>query len=145
MERYPTLESAQAESDDELKLFFKTHHVVRRTAITRRLDQIQTGQALTTDEGVVEPMQLLVQTWLQQLKVLLPSIQVFDQRIATLFEAQADAELFATLPGAGPHLAPRLLVAFGDDRSRYESSQEILRYVGIAPVKEKSGKKEWIH
>ena len=28
LERYPTLESAQAESDDELKLFFKSHHVV---------------------------------------------------------------------------------------------------------------------
>ncbi len=145
VESYPTLGAAQAASDDELKLFFKTHHVVRKTAIARRLSQIQTGQALTTDEGVVEPMQLLVQTWLQQLKVLLPSIQAFDQRIKTLFEAHADAELFAALPGAGPHLAPRLLVAFGDDRSRYESSQEILRYVGIAPVKEKSGKKEWIH
>ena len=53
--------------------------------------------------------------------------------------------LQSPLPGAGPQLAPRLLVGFGDDRSRYESSQEVLRYVGIAPVKEKSDKKEWIH
>ncbi len=66
-------------------------------------------------------MQLLVQTWILQLKVLLPSIQAFDQRIKILFEAHADAGLFAALPGAGPHLAPRLLVAFGEDRSRYES------------------------
>ena len=145
VERYPTLEAAQAASDDELKLFFKTHHVVRKTAIARRLNQIQTGQVLTTDEGVVEPMQVLVKTWIQQLKVLLPSIQEFEQQIETLFEGHTDAELFATLPGAGPHLAPRLLVVFGEDRSRYESAQEILRYVGIAPVKEKSGKKEWIH
>ncbi len=32
----------------------------------------------------------------------------------------------------------RLLVAFGDDRDRYHSAQEILRYTGIAPVKEKT-------
>lgn len=145
VERYPTLEAAQLASHDELKSFFQTHNVVRKTAITRRLAQIQTGQALTTDEGVVEPMRLLVQTWIQQLKALLPSIQVFDQKIETLFKAHADSDLFAALPGAGPHLAPRLLVAFGEDRSRYESAQEILRYAGIAPVKEKSGKKEWIH
>ncbi len=42
-------------------------------------------------------------------------------------------------------MAPRLLIAFGEDRSRYNSAQEILCYCGIAPVKEKSGKKEWIH
>ena len=141
VERYPTLEAAQAASDDELKLFFKTHNVVRKTTISRRLSQIRTGQVLTKDEGVIEPMQLLVRTWIRQLKTLLPSIQTFDQKIETLFEAHADAELFAALPGAGPQLAPRLLVAFGEDRSRYESAQEILRYTGIAPVKEKSGKK----
>ena len=37
------------------------------------------------------------------------------------------------------------MVAFGEDRNRYQSAQDILRYAGIAPVTEKSGKKEWIH
>jgi transposase len=56
-----------------------------------------------------------------------------------------DADLFATLPGAGPHLAPRLLVAFGSDRSRFTSAQAFMSDVGIAPVKEESGKKRWVH
>jgi transposase len=49
------------------------------------------------------------------------------------------------LPHAGDNLAPRLLLAFGEDRSRYQSAQDILQYAGIAPVTERSGKKCWVH
>ena len=143
--QYPTLKVAQEASSEELTNFFHRHKVVRKATIKRRLKQIQQSTTLTDDPSVVEPMQLLVDTWVQQLKLLLPSIQSFDAKIAQIFNAHADAKLFASLPGAGPQLAPRLLVAFGEDRSRYQSAQEILRYAGIAPVKEKSGKKEWIH
>jgi transposase len=69
----------------------------------------------------------------------------FNTKIAHLFETLPDAPLFAELPGAGPHLAPRLLVAFGNDRSRFASAQAFMSYVGIAPVKEESGKKRWVH
>ena len=49
------------------------------------------------------------------------------------------------LPGAGDILAPRLLVAFGEQRERYHSAAELQRYTGIAPVTESSGKKHWVH
>jgi len=145
VEQYPTLKAAQAASEEELRTFFKSHHVVRESAIQRRLSQIQTDVPLTEDESIIEPLQLLVQAWMQQLKVVLRNLQTFDHRIEDLFEQHPDAALFKALPGAGPQLAPRILVAFGDDRDRYQSAQDILRYTGIAPVKEKSGKKEWIH
>ena len=56
-----------------------------------------------------------------------------------------DYALFSALPGAGPHLAPRLLAAFGEQRERFRSAQELQRYSGIAPVTERSGKKCWVH
>jgi len=143
--QYPTLKAAQVAQTDELTTFFHQHHVVRQTAISRRLAQIKQGVPLTEDASVIEPLTLLVKTWVQQLKILLFSILTFDLEIEKLFSAHPDASLFAALPGAGPHLAPRLLVAFGDDRDRYQSAQDLLRYAGIAPVQEKSGKKEWIH
>ncbi|MGB8701481.1 MAG: IS110 family transposase, partial [Thermosynechococcaceae cyanobacterium] len=145
VERYPTLKAAQSATPEELRSFFASHHVVRQSAITRRLEQIQSGIPLTEDIGIVSPMQMLVQAWIQQLKLLLKSLQIFEQQIEQIFQAHSDADLFANLPGAGPHLAPRLLVAFGEDRTRFDSAQDLLRYSGIAPVKEKSGKKEWIH
>ena len=49
------------------------------------------------------------------------------------------------MPGAGPALAPRLLVAFGEQRERYGAAEEIQKYAGIAPVLERSGKQSWVH
>ena len=48
-------------------------------------------------------------------------------------------------PGAGPQMAPRLLAAMGSNRDRYQSPDELQKYAGIAPVTERSGKKEWVH
>ncbi len=56
-----------------------------------------------------------------------------------------DYSLFAGLPGAVPHLVPRLLVAFGEDRQRFQRAEELQKYAGIAPVTERSGKKSWVH
>ena len=143
--QYPSLKSAQAASSEDLQQFFKTHHVVQDKTIHRRLEQIQQGVVLTEDQGVVEPLQLLVTALIAQLKVLLPSIASFDAKIEALFVTHPDAALFTALPGAGPQLAPRLLVAFGEERSRFQTAQDLLRYAGIAPVKESSGQKSWVH
>ena len=48
-------------------------------------------------------------------------------------------------PGAGPHLAPRLLAAFGEQRERFTSADELQKYSSTAPVTERSGKKRWVH
>jgi hypothetical protein len=110
--------SATCLSSDELTTFFHQHKVTRKSAITRRLGQIKEGMALTEDESVIQTMALLVKTWIQQLKILLHSIQAFDLDIEKIFTAHPDATLFSSLPDAGPHLAPCLLAAFGDDRDR---------------------------
>src|ERR1700687_2551681 len=53
--------------------------------------------------------------------------------------------LSLSLPGAGPHLTPRLLAAFGEQRDRFKGADELQKYSGIAPVTERSGKKCWVH
>lgn len=143
--RWPTLEAVQAESPETLLKFFTSHNSHRVGTNHKRIEAIQTAQALTTDQGIVEPMQRIVLALIEQLLPLLASIHSFEQRIEELFSAQEDAQLFRSLPGAGPQLAPRLLVAFGEDRSRYLCAQELLQYAGIAPVTERSGKKRWVH
>ena len=146
LERYPTLKAAQAATAEELTQFFQQHRVVRRSAITRRIEQIATsGIPLTEDPGIVEPMQWLVQTLIGQLKPLLVRLIELTLKIDQCFTSFADAAWFAALPGAGEHLAPRLLAAFGEDRTRFDNAQQMMCYFGIAPVKESSGKKNWVH
>jgi hypothetical protein len=49
------------------------------------------------------------------------------------------------MPGAGDALVPRLIVAFGTQRDRYQSAYEMQCYSGIAPVMEASGNSQWVH
>ena len=53
--------------------------------------------------------------------------------------------MFRSLPGAGDALVPRLIVAFGTQRDRYQSAYEMQCYSGIAPVTEASGNSQWVH
>jgi transposase len=81
----------------------------------------------------------------EQLRTTLQAIDRFDREVATLAPTLPDYALFQDLPGAGPHLAPRLLAAFGEQRDRFQAAAELQKYAGIAPVTERSGKKSWIH
>lgn len=42
-------------------------------------------------------------------------------------------------------MAPRLLVAFGERRERFPDAASFEKYVGIAPVTERSGNQSWVH
>jgi transposase len=125
--------------------FFHEHHVRSQSRIDERLHAIKSATPLTDDVAVIRPNQLLVLALVEQLRVTLQAIESFDDEIATVSQTLPDYSLFRALPGAGATLAPRLLVAFGDQRERYQSAAEVQRYAGIAPVTESSGKKHWVH
>jgi hypothetical protein len=67
------------------------------------------------------------------LATLRTNIASFDQRIANLVASHPDGALFASLPGAGAALVPRLLVAFGTRRDRYQSAYECSATAGSPP------------
>ena len=55
------------------------------------------------------------------------------------------ASLWPGAHGAGAVFAPRLLVAFGEQRERFTSAEALQKYAGIAPVPERRGTKSWVH
>jgi transposase len=143
--RWPTLKAAQLARRRTLERFFHQHSVRGDQPIPERLDAIKSAVPLTTDEGVIMPNALMAQSLTTQLQVILEAIESVDQAIAERAQMHPDYALFEALPGAGPVLAPRLLVAFGEQRERYSSAQELQKYAGIAPVIERSGKQSWVH
>ncbi len=145
LSRWPTLKAAQLARRTTLESFFRAHHVRSADVITTRIEAIKSAMALTTDEGVITPNTLLVQALVAQLRVTLQAIADFDNAIAQRAQDHPDFPLFDALPGAGAVFAPRLLVAFGEQRERYASAEELQKYAGIAPVTERSGKKSWVH
>jgi transposase len=65
---------------------------------------------------------------------------------ASEFARHPDHDLFGSLPGAGPKIAPRLLSEIGDDRQRFGGDPQNLQCLaGSAPVTKRSGtqRKYW--
>jgi transposase len=107
--------------------------------------QIRAASPLTTDPAILKPNALYLQTQIAKLPGLNAAIETFEQEIAQLFNTHPDAPIFRSLYGAGDALAPRLLVAFGTDRERFESAHDVQCYSGIAPVTKQSGKSREVH
>jgi len=145
LQRWPDLISLKSARPATLKAFYHRHNVRRPEAIQERLELIRQAQALTTDEVIVAVAVRQVQRLMQQVQVLQEHIAEDEKLIQEAFRQHPEAALFRDLPGAGKTLAPRLLVAFGTDRSRYESASQLQRYCGVAPVKEKSCGRIWVH
>src|SRR5262245_23175113 len=145
LQRWPSLKHVKRARQATLCSFFCEHNMRRSELIKQRIRAIRSASALTDDMAVIGPHQLLVQALVSQLRVTLQAIDGFDAEITQVAQRLPDYALFAALPGAGAILAPRLLVAFGEQRERYGSAAQLQTYAGIAPVMERSGKQSWVH
>jgi len=143
--KWPSLTHAKRAKKQTLLAFFNSHNSHYAHVNEARIASIKNAMELTEDSGVIEPNQMLVEVLIKQFKVLLKGIETLDKAIKQAYKAQDDKVIFDSLPGAGPQLAPRLLVAFGNNRERYGDASELQKYAGIAPVIERSGKKMWTH
>lgn len=145
LQQWPTLKAARQARRSTLERFFHEHNVRKSTLIAERIDAIKGARPLTEDEGVVEPFALLVSVLAEQLRATLHAIETFDQKIAERAPAHPDFPIFDSFPAAGPVFAARLLVAFGEQRERFPSPDDLQRYAGVAPVTERSGNSCWVH
>ncbi len=143
--KWPSLCLVKKARKQTLLNFFNQHNSRYPEVNARRIREIKSAFALTDDAGIIEPNQLLIELLIPQLKLLLEAIERMDQEIKKRYKQQNDHNLFDSFPGAGPQLAPRLLVAFGTNRARYNNASELQKYAGVAPVIEQSGQKSWTH
>ncbi len=110
--RWPTLLSAKRARKTTLEAFFYAHNGRRATLFEARLATIRAASALAEDARIIEPGRLHVLALVEQLSTVLMAIDRFDKEIERVASAPPDDASFCGLPGAGPHLAPRLLAAF---------------------------------
>lgn len=141
--RWPTLQKAQRVQTRTLEKFFRSHRYSAEST-RQKMRRIGAATPLTQDPAVLEVHPRMVQIWVGQLQLLQKSITQLEQHIATHLREHSDSFIFESLPGAGPALAPRLLVAYGSDRERFDA-RSMQCFSGIAPVTEQSGKSLWVH
>ncbi len=143
--RWPTLQVLQRTPPEQIREFYRTHRCRGQAVLKGRLQEIRQALPLTQDRVVLEASQIRVRILVQQLECLRLALEELEEKIAECFQQHPDRCLYEALPGAGEALAPRLLVAFGSDRSRYPSAQELQQFSGIAPVTTRSGRSCWVH
>jgi transposase len=145
LRQWPTLQDLQRTPVQKIRKFYCACGSRRRDLVEARLQAIPKAVALTQDKAILECSVLTVRMLARQLRDLADAIQQYDQRLAEVFKDHPDAPIFTGLPGAADALRPRLLAAFGSDRDRYQSAEDVQTYSGIAPVTERSGKSVWVH
>src|SRR5246127_5761217 len=145
LERWPTLEELQKVPPERLRTFFRKQRCRYPELIERRLVGIRQAIPAIRDRAVIEAKSAVVKVSAQVIRSLVRGIADLDCKIEEAAAAHPDFFIFESLPGAGAVLAPRLLAAFGSQRERYASAEEVQTYSGIAPVMKRSGKKKWVH
>jgi transposase len=142
---WPSLEALQRAPRSRVRRFYQEHRRLSAEELRQLGQAIDQAQPLTRDRALVEASALMAQTLAEQLKAVIAALARLDQELEKLFAQHPDHDLFADLPGAGEALAPRLTVAFGSDRDRYLSAEQLQQFAGLAPVTESSGKSRWVH
>jgi transposase len=145
LQRWPSLQDLKRATPFSVRKFYKAQGYRGDDKLQQLIANIKNAQPLTQDGAVLLAYSMKVHALAIQIPLLTDSIERYDQQIASLFDQHDDSTLFGSFPGAGASLAPRLLAAFGSDRTRFEFAAEMQQLAGIAPVTEKSGKGIWIH
>jgi transposase len=145
LQRWPTLAALQKTTPGRLRQFYRRHSCRRSELIESRIATLRQAQPLTTDPALLNSLSLRLLTVVAQLKALLPQIKELDRQIERVLAAHPDHDLWESFPGAGAALQPRLLAAFGSDRSRFATAREVQQLSGIAPITQQSGNSRWVH
>ena len=140
LDRWPELSALQRTRPATLNKFFRSHHSTSVATNQRRLSEIKTAIPLTTDEAVMTSSVINVKVLVAQMQTVIAAISEYDRHLEALCLSHDDYHLFAALPGAGLVHAARLTAAFGSDRTRWQTVDELLRFSGVAPIIERSGK-----
>ena len=145
IEKWPALDALKRARPQTVRAFYYGHNYRRGDLIEKNIGKISVAVALTEDKAIVTASTITAQTLVRQIRVTNAAIEKYSKEIKALYDKHPDAFIFESLPGSGAAMGPRLLSAMGSNRDRYENATDIQTYSGIAPVTERSGKREWIH
>jgi transposase len=144
LQRWPSLQELKRAHPGTLRKFFHEHNCRGEERIQQRIQAIYAATPAVEDAAVLEGEGMSACNWAAVLATLREQIAGLEQRIGQLVAVHPDSGLWASLPGAGAALLPRLLVAFGTRRDRYDSAYQMQCLSGIAPVTQASGKGQWV-
>jgi transposase len=145
LQTYPTPQAAQQATVAQIEATLRKGHHTHPKTVAPKIYEVLHQPHLVADEVTIRTKARLMRALVAQLLPRLPQIAAYDKEISELFLTHADSQIFASLPGAGKRLAPRLLAEWGDDRHRYADANSIQALAGTSPVPFESGTYAKVH
>ena len=139
VEAFPTPQVLQGAGKRRWEKFLHTHRLVRPQTYQRRMEIFARAGEFVSGEALTRAKSRLALARARMLRTLQSQIDAYRAEIEKLFAEHPDHDLFGSLPGAGPKLAPRLLGEIGSDRARFEDPTGLQCLAGTAPVSFQSG------
>jgi hypothetical protein len=142
---FPTPAALASAKPSKLIGFLRTHRMALTPQWQERIAQRHTVLEWPCEPEMVEAKSLLVVTLAKQLRTLQAALKSYRKQIEPLFDQIENKDVFASLPGAGPKLAPRLASLFGQHPECIESADVVQKLSGTAPVTVQSGGSRSVH
>lgn len=139
IQAFPTTQALSKAGRRRWEKFLHTHRLARPQTYEKRLSLFAQAEQFCGSQAVTRAKSRLALALVATLKTVEKQLREYRQAIEELFETHPDKDLFGSLPGTGPKLAPRLLSELGSDRSVFESPQSLQCLAGTAPVSFQSG------
>jgi transposase len=139
VEAFPTPQALQTAGKRRWEKFLHAHKLARPETYQKRLEIFARADLFVSGPALTRAKSRLALARACLLRVLQNQINAYRTEIEKLFAQHPDHDLFGSLPGAGPKLAPRLLGEIGSDRARFEDSSGLQCLAGTAPVSYQSG------
>src|SRR5437588_10997724 len=109
VEAFPTPQALVSAGKRRWEKFLHTHKLARPETYQKRLELFAKALELRASDPLSQAKSRLALTRAKQLRVLQAQLDDYRQQIEKLFAQHPDHDLFGSLPGAGPKIAPRLL------------------------------------
>ena len=127
----------------QLKDICRRNRYYRYDRLPTMLAHLQ-APAPSLDEAIVPAFRRQTAFMANQLLLLIRQKKAAIKQVNELFSQHPDAHIFASIPGTGELLAPKLLVMFGDHRQRYPHRSILPAIAGTCPVTVASGKSRYV-
>ena len=139
VERFPTPKALEDAGKRQWEKFLHSQRLARPETYAKRLAIFARACEFTSGEALTRAKSRLAVSMARLLRQVQAEIDQYREAIEKLFSKHPDHDLFGSLPGAGPKLAPRLLGEIGSDRARFGDSESLQCVAGTAPVSFQSG------
>ncbi|QDT06531.1 Transposase [Rubripirellula lacrimiformis] len=136
--KYPTLEATKKAGANKLRRFFNARGL--RKHAESRIETLLTSRALSDDETLLQTCSRRAVNLCEQLQLLNKLIKRAEDELKCLIPRHPDHAIAESFPEAAVVTQARMIMAMGDDRSRFPTAESLSACSGIAPVTIQSGR-----